>query len=46
MIDADVVEKQLGENKRQFNDYIASKIFEAWGPITDQTGCEVEAYHL
>ena len=26
----------------QFNDYIASKIYEAWGPITDETGCEVE----
>ena len=44
IVDADVVENPefRREQLLQFNDYIASKIFEAWGPITDQTGCEVE----
>ena len=34
------------EQLLQFNDYIASKIYEAWGPITDETGCEVEILPL
>ena len=44
IVDAEVVENPefRREQLLQFNDYIASKIFEAWGPITDQTGCEVE----
>mgnify|MGYP004415467327 CR=1 FL=1 len=44
IVDADVVENPefRREQLLQFNDYIASKIYEAWGPITDETGCAVE----
>ena len=44
IVDADVVENPefRREQLLQFNDYIASKIYEVWGPITDETGCEVE----
>ena len=44
IVDADVVENPefRREQLLQFNDYIASKIYEAWGPITEETGCEVE----
>ena len=48
IVDADVVENPefRREQLLQFNDYIASKIYEAWGPITDETGCEVEILPL
>ena len=44
IVDADVVENPdfRREQLLQFNDYIASKVYEAWGPITEETGCDVE----
>ena len=44
IVDADVVENPdfRREQLLQFNDYIASKVYEAWGPITDETGCAVD----
>ena len=44
IVDAEVVENPefRREQLLQFNDYIASKIYEAWGPITDETGCAIE----
>lgn len=44
IVDADVVENPdfRREQLLQFNDYIASKVYEAWGPITEKTGCDVE----
>jgi len=29
------------EQLMSFNDYVASKVLEEWGPVTEETGCEV-----
>ena len=29
------------EQLMSFNDYVASKVLEGWGPVTEETGCEV-----
>ena len=44
IVDADVVNNPefRREQLLQFNDYIASKVYKAWGPITEETGCDVE----
>ena len=44
IVDEETVESDIfrREQLMSFNDYIASKVFEVWGPITEQTDCAVE----
>ena len=44
IVDEETVESDVfrREQLMSFNDYIASKVLEVWGPITEQTDCAVE----